>query len=148
VFNKIQTYKDHPIIHQLQDIRVAGLLVFGVIVILVSWSGIGAIETNYNLEKQISTLNQQNQLSSLQNNNLELQNQYYNTSEYLELQAREILGKALPGEKLIIVPQNVALEDTVADPTTSSSSISPPKPLYQRNFEAWINFFFHRNVSV
>lgn len=133
--------------NQLQDIRAVGLVIFGVIVLLVTWSGIGAIETNYGLQKQITNLQQQNQLQSLQNNNLELQNQYYNTSEYLELQARQIFGKGLPGEKLILVPQNVAIAQLANIPSdqTFTNPPPPPKPIYQSDFEAWVNFFFHRN---
>jgi len=147
VINQIKTFISNDLVKNLQDIRVVGLIIFGVIAILVTWSGVGAIETNYSLQKQISQLQQQNELSSLQNNNLELQNEYYNTNEYLELQSRQLLGKALPGEKLILVPQSVALAQTVSIPTDKNlaSSSPPSKPHYQSNFEAWMNFFFHRD---
>jgi cell division protein FtsB len=147
MFSKIQSYISRITYSSLQDIRTAGLLVFGVIAILVTWSGVGAIETNYNLQKQITQLEQQNELSSLQNNNLQLQNQYYNTNEYLELQARELLAKGLPGEKLILVPQNVALANNVNIPNDNKLTTNQPlsKPKYQSNFEAWMNFFLRRN---
>jgi len=147
VLSKIQKFITETVFKSLQDARTVGLLIFGVIAILVTWSGIGAIETNYNLQKQITQLQQQNDLSNLQNNNLQLQNQYYNTNEYLELQARQLLGKALPGEKLILVPQSVALANTVNIPLDKTISSTPPpsKPAYQSNFESWMNFFFHRN---
>ena len=147
MFSKIQKFISQSIFKNLQDIRVVGLLIFGVIAVLVTWSGIGAVETNYNLQKQISQLQQQNDLTNLQNNNLQLQDQYFNTNEYLELQSRELLSKALPGEKLILVPQSVALANTVNIPQDKTISTSPPpaKPTYQSNFEAWVNFFFHRN---
>lgn len=147
MINKIQTLISDKVIKNLNDIRVIGLLIFGIIAILVTWSGIGAVETNYSLQKQISQLKQQNQLSSLQNNNLELQNQYYNTNEYVELQARQLLGLASPGEKLILVPQSVALTQNVNIPSDKTLSVSSPplKPKYQSNFEAWMNFFFHRD---
>jgi len=147
VQEKIKTFITVTLYKNLQDTRIVGLLIFGVIAILVTWSGIGAIESNYNLQKQITQLQQQNDLSSLQNNNLQLQNQYFNTNEYLELQARQLLGKALPGEKLILVPQTVALANTINIPVDKTISSTPPpiKPTYQSNFEAWMNFFFHRN---
>ena len=147
MLQKIQTIILKKIIPNLHDIRIVGLVIFGVIVILVTWSGVGAIETNYNLQKQVSELQQQNQLYNLENNNLQLQNQYYNTNEYLELQARQLLGKALPGEKLILVPQSVALAQTTNIPADQLLNSNPPpaKPKYQSNFEAWMNFFFHRN---
>jgi len=147
VIEKIQNYISKLIERATADIRTAGLLVFGIIAILVTWSGISAVETNYGLQKQINQLQQQNELSSLQNNNLTLQNQYYNTNEYLELQSRQLLGKAAPGEKLIIVPQNVALAQNVNIPEDMSLNNSPPplKPKYQSNFESWMNFFFRRD---
>lgn len=146
VATKIQKIILDIVNRSTQDIRIAGLLIFGVIAILVTWSSVGAIETNYNLQKQITQLQQQNELSSLQNNNLNLQNQYYNTNEYLELQARQLLGKAEPGEKLILVPENVALAQNVNIPNDNTLTNSPPpsKPSYQNNFEAWMNFFFRR----
>jgi len=147
MFNKLKKLRSQPIYRQLQDVRVAGLLIFGIIAILVTWSGIEAVDTNYSLQQQISQLQQQNNLQKLQNNNLSLQNQYYQTNTYLELQARQLLGKASPGEKLIIVPQNVAMTYIVPLPgaMNTSSSTSPSQPSYQKNFEAWINFFFHRD---
>ncbi|HUD06332.1 MAG TPA: septum formation initiator family protein [Candidatus Saccharimonadales bacterium] len=144
---KSKITKLQSVIKQFQDIRAIGLAVFGVIVILVTWSGIGAVETNYSLQKQISALQEQNQNQSLQNNNLQLQNQYYNTNEYLELEARQLLGKAEPGEKVLNVQTSLALAQLAILPsnTNSQSQNPPPKPLYQSNFEAWMNFYFHRN---
>ena len=148
MLNQIKKYQQYSIFKQFQDIRAIGLIVFGLIVLLVTWSGVGAVETNFDLQKQASQLKQQNQLAELENNNLQLQNQYYNTNEYLELQARELFGKGLPGEKLILVPQSVALADTVnLSSSVHSTSKLPPKPTYQRNFEAWIDFFFHRTST-
>jgi cell division protein FtsB len=147
MLNKIQEYKNNPHLKQFQDVRVAGLLVFGIIILLVTWSGVGAIEQNYNLEQEISSLQHQDSLQQLQNNNLSLENQYYNTNEYLELEARQLFGKASPGEKLILVPQSVALQDTVnlSNQSNLASTKNLPKPTYQQNFESWVNFFFHRS---
>lgn len=147
MFDKIKKYQTDPRIKQLQDVRVVGLFVFAAIVILVTWSGVGAIEQNYSLQKEVSQLQQQDNLQQLQNNNLSLENQYYNTNEYLELEARQLLGKASPGEKLILVPDSVALAETSSLPnrTNLNSSLSAPKPAYQSNFEDWVDFFFHRN---
>jgi predicted PurR-regulated permease PerM len=124
-------------------------MLFLVIVLLISWSGVKVIQTNYGLQKQISTLKQQNELQKLQNENLSLQNQYYNSNQYLELSARENFGLALPGEKEIIVPRQVALTYTVNLPALTSISISAKakQPTYQSNFESWVNFFLHRPNS-
>jgi cell division protein FtsB len=145
--NKLQPYVGmvRSYVLSLRDIRNVGLLVFTVIVLLISWSGVKSIQTNYGLQKQITRLSQQNQLSSLQNTNLALQNQYYNTPQYLEIAARENLGLAAPGETELLVSKDVALAHTVKQPGAAEAQSQVPKqPFWQRNYQAWIDFFLHR----
>ena len=129
----------------LGDLRFAGQILFVVIVLMISWSGVKSIQTNYGLQKQISALKQQADLQKLQNDNLALQNQYLNSNQYLELSARQNFGLAAPGEKEIVVPANVALAYTVNLPTSAKADNTKAKqPAYQRNFESWVDFFLHR----
>jgi cell division protein FtsB len=131
--------------HRLSDIGFVGQIVFVAIVLLTSWSGIKTIQTNYGLQKQITALNQQNSLQKLTNDNLALQNQYFNSSQYLELSARQNFGLAAAGETEILVPKQVALAHTVNLPTPAGHTEAKVKqPAYQRNFESWVNFFLHR----
>jgi cell division protein FtsB len=131
---------------RFRDVRFTGLIAFGVVVLLVSWSGVKAIGTNYNLQKQIVTLQQQNDIQSLVNTNTQLQNEYYNTNQYLELSARQSFGLALPGETELIVPSSVALTYTTPLPKSTMSTTIPAssQPFYSRDFQAWVDFFFHR----
>lgn len=138
-------------IDQLQDVRVVGLLTFAVIMVLIAWSGANAIDTNYGLQRQISKLQQQNQVKELTNTNLQLQNEYFNTNQYLELAARQNFGLAMSGETELLVPTSVAMAHTinVADSEQQQAVQTAAKqPAYQRNFQAWINFFFHRQTST
>src|SRR5579863_9597721 len=105
--NQIELSSKH--ITKYFELRYAGQAIFVVIILLVSWSGIGAIQSNYNLQEQVNQLNQQNQLANLENENIALQNQYYNSKQYLELSSRENLGLALPGETELLVPNNMAM---------------------------------------
>jgi cell division protein FtsB len=148
--NKIDRYSARlqAYVLTLRDIRNVGLLVFTVIVLLISWSGIKTIQTNYGLQKQISQLNQENQVQSLENTNQHLQNQYYSTNQYLEITARQNLGLGAPGETELLVPKNVALAHTVKMPESASVKAGVPnQPLWQRNFEAWMNFLLHRPTT-
>jgi len=129
---------------RLGDVRFAGQVVFVVIVLLISWSGIKTIQTNYGLQKQITALKQQNELQKLQNENQALENQYYNSDQYLELSARQNFGLAAPGETEIIVPQNVALAHTIDLPQADTTKASVKQPGYQKNVQSWIDFFLHR----
>lgn len=134
-------------VRRLGDTRFAGQVVFIIIVLLISWSGIKTIQTNYELQKQISGLKQQDSVQKLQNNNLGLQNNYFNSSQYLELSARQNFGLANPGEKEIIVPESVALSYTVDPPSNKTPSASDHQPAYQRHFQSWVDFFLHRQDS-
>ncbi len=148
---KLGPYMDagQAYILSLRDVRNVGLLIFTVIVLLISWSGVKSIQTNYGLQKQIAQLQQENGVQSLQNSNQALRNKYYDTAQYKEVTARENLGLGTAGETELIVPENVALAHTVKQPGASVAVSEVPKqPFWQRNFQAWIDFFLHRNVSA
>lgn len=141
-----QTLK-HPYAQALNDTRVLGLLVFGVIALLVSWSGVKSIQTNYELQKQISGLTQENDVRKLANSNLKLRNEYYKTDQFLELAARRQFGKAAPGEKVYIVPKTVALANTIDIPEDNAKPVTSVdnRPTYQKNLESWFNFYFRKD---
>jgi cell division protein FtsB len=130
---------------RLNDVRFTGQIVFTIIVLLITWSGIKSIQTNYALQKQISTLQQQNELQQLQNSNLALQDEYLNSNQYLELSARQSFGLGAPGEKEIIVPASVARSYTTNMVLPHKKVvILEQQPAYQKNFESWVDFFLHR----
>ena len=137
------------IINKLNDTRFIGQFIFVIIVLLISWSGVKVIQTNYGLQKQIETLKQLDQVQELKDKNLALQNQYYQSKQYLELAARQNFNLAAPGEKEIIVSPDVAWSYTVNLPSTNNeeSPILSKQPNYQRNLESWVNFFLHRSIK-
>ena len=131
-------------IFRLRDIRFAGQVLFVVIVLLISWSGVKAIKLNYDLQKQIATAKQENTVQQLENSTLNLQNEYYNSKQYLDLQARLNFGLAAPGEQELLVPKSVAM---FYAPKISLPSSAPTKiviPSYQKNIQSWVNFFLNR----
>ena len=148
MFEKMKNLTKHPYVRSLSDVRVLGLIGFCGVAVLVSWSGVKAIQTNYGLQKQIAQLEQENQVQRLDNTNQKLKNEYYKTDEFLELAARRQFGKAAPGEKVVLVPKKVALAHTVdlsEDKAKEKKTGETHKPTYQKNFEAWINFYLHRS---
>lgn len=151
ITNKIEMYQDvvQTYILSLRDVRNVGLLIFTIIVLLISWSGVKSIQTNYALQKQVAELQQENRVQSLENSDLALQNEYYNTKQYLEITARANLGLGEPGETELIVPQSVALAHTVKQPSSAAATSEVPKqPFWERNFRDWIDFFMHRNADA
>jgi cell division protein FtsB len=144
---KLQDYQKlvYGVLRRLNDVRFLGQIVFVVIVLLISWSGVKAIQANYNLQKQIAALQQQNEVQKLANENLKLQNKYYNTDQYLELSARQNFSLAAPNEKEILVPKSVAFANTVdLGAPKSAAPTADTRPSYARNYQAWIDFFLHR----
>ena len=128
---------------RFRDIRFTGQVVFIGIVLLISWSGIKTIQTNYQLQKQISELRQQNAVHSLENSNLNLQNDYLKTNEYLELSARRNFGLGMPGEKEVLVPQTVAFA-YAPDLAAKKEAEAQKTKEHSSNFQAWVNFFLNR----
>lgn len=144
---KLKQYKNSiaNTISRFGDIRFTGQVIFLAIVLLIFWSGAKAIQSNYNLQQQQAELKQQNQLAQLQNTTISLQNDYYNSNQYLELSARQNFGLADPGEKELLVPANVALNYTEPLPQSDQSSQSTSTG-NESNYQTWINFFFRRNT--
>lgn len=146
VLEKIKKYQKHPIWHQFRDVRFLGFIVFGILVLLASWSGVNVIETNFELQKQAAQLDQQNRVQELTNTNLKLQNEYYKTDTYLELTARKQFGKGAPGEKLLLVPKSVALAHAKELPTEEGEEapveVKDNRPTYRKNLDEWLDFFF------
>ncbi len=133
-------------IRRLTDMRFLGQVIFVIIILLVSWSTAKAIQQNYDIQKQVASKQKENDVQKLKNENLKIKNKYLETDEYLELTARRRLGKAAPGETLVIISKEVALRNTVESSIKPDEQIQQEadetKPTYQRNLEAWSRFFF------
>lgn len=134
---------------QLTDVRNIALYVFAVIVLAITWSGVKTLQVNYELQKQISTLKQQNEVLRLQNGNTVLQNQYYQTNQYLELAARQDFGLAAPGEKILLISKDVAMKyvDPGLSPQNTSKNTVDKRSRYAKNFQSWVDFLMGRKVS-
>lgn len=103
------------------------------------WGSLTMMQRNYSLQKEIDYKNRELELAELQRDNLQFQRDYYRTTEYQELAAREALGKVRPGESMIILPDNTeaaknAETSTAAQPTANAQEGS--------NLSQWVNFLF------
>jgi len=139
-------------VKQLTDIRNIGLYIFGLMIVAIAWSGAKTVQSNYDLQKKISTLKQENDVLWLQNSNTYLQNQYYKTDQYLELSARQNLGLAAPGEHVLLVPKGTAAKyvDPNLNKTTVAHVTSAPdnRAGYVKNIEAWRDFILGRSPNI
>ena len=122
------------------------MYVIAIVAISVAWSSTKVIQRNYRLQKQVSQLQQELDVVRLEVDNQKLQNEYYKSDAFLELSAKRQLNKAAPGEKLIIVPKELALSkvgDLPAESTQSQQSSSGELS----NWQAWFEFLSGRSLS-
>jgi cell division protein FtsB len=136
---------------QLFDIRNIGLYVFGIVVLAITWSGVRTVQSNYELQKKVSELKQQNVVLGLENGNTGLQNKYLQTDQYLELAARQNLGLTAPGETVLLVPKTTAMKnvDPSLGPTikASNTEIIDHRTKFAKNLEDWRDFLLGRKLS-
>jgi hypothetical protein len=69
-------------------------------------------------------------------------NNYYKSSQYQEIIARENLGLGYSGETEILVPDTIALK---YDPNPVSANSKKKIATNNSNFAEWMNFFFGKH---
>lgn len=105
------------------------------------WGSLQVMQRNYGLQREVDQKKRELQLAQLQTESLQLQKRYYETDEYKELAARESLGLVMPGESVLILPENSeAAKD--ADKTASPVTQAPSSKDQTSNLEQWLNFLF------
>ncbi|MDR0957067.1 MAG: septum formation initiator family protein [Candidatus Nomurabacteria bacterium] len=109
------------------------LLAATVLALYWAWSTIGALNRNYELEQQLGQAQLETEVLELQNENLKLEQSYYQTDEYLELQSRSLLNKSKEGEHLVILPKTETAKESETAKTSSDD---------ESNFEKWMDFLF------
>lgn len=146
----LQEFRSNKSVKRLTDTRNIGLYIFAVIVLAITWSGVKTVQTNYELQKKVSTLRQQNEVLELQNGNTKLKNQYLKTDQYLELAARQQLGLAAPGETVLLIPEATAkkyVDSKLASATTTNSNVDDRSGI-MKNLTAWRDFLLGRNLTT
>ena len=106
------------------------------------WGSLNVMQRNYKLQKELDDKARELLVVRLDNENAQLEQRYYNTSEYKELSVREKLGLAENGESVLILPKN-SDEAKNADEELEISAIEIPK---RSNFEQWLDFLTGVNI--
>lgn len=132
-----------------QYLTMNNLVVFVAFLIAASWAwgSIGVVQKNYMLQKVVDDKKREATLVQLQTENLAFEQRYYKSAEYQELAARERMGLALTGEKVLVLPPNSAAAKTADDAAetgqAAAGGVSQPS-----NFQQWANFLFGGNHSA
>lgn len=109
-----------------------------------AWGSITTMQRNYALQKEVDDRNRQLALTTLEVETLQYQQNYYRSSEYKDLAARERLGLVSPGEKLLLLPPN---SQSASDQPVAATLAQPTASLASSNFEQWMNFLFGNSAE-
>ncbi len=112
-----------------QSRTLASNILLGLLGVYLAFALFGTIRRNYELQREISKIEESNK--ALEQSNLELTYQiaYYQTDLYKDKAARAKLGLQAPGESVIILPK-VEDKQVATDDKKSKRS----------NFAQWIDF--------
>lgn len=124
------------------------LFVFDRVVIIVAvticlffvWGAVSSMSRNWTLAQELANRKREKVLLELEVETLELENEYYVSTEYQELAARRYQNKKLPGETLIYLPPNSEAAKNKYSTEGSSSAENPDESM--SNFEQWLVFLF------
>ena len=114
------------------------VLVLAIVLCLVwTYQSITAMSRNWSLTERIVTEKKELELLTVEVEAAELENEYYSTNEYQELLARKYLDKKIPGENMVIMPEN----SVEAKNKHKTVEVKQEEKEYT-NFEKWMMYLF------
>ncbi len=129
--------------HQYFTLNNAVLLIAFLIAISWAWGAVSTMQRNYELQRKVDARERELRLTELEVQTLEYQSKYYASEEYLDLAARQSLGLADKGEKLLILPANTdAAKKYDKETSTDAVAAAVDTP---SNFEQWLTFLMGGN---
>lgn len=105
-----------------------------------TWGSIDSMTRNWSLAQELMNRQREKALLELEVETLELENEYYESTEYKELAARKYQGKMLPGETMIYLPDNS--EAAINKHKTSTEEDATIATATMSNLEQWLAFLF------
>ena len=126
----------------LATIQNISLVIAGVIAASWIWGSVATLQKNYAYQREVDENAYTIELMKLQNKNYEYMQAYYRSDEFLELSAREQLGLAKPGEKLVLLPSSEHITDT----TASSQPALPATADTESNASKWFQLLFGKRT--
>lgn len=133
-FRRIQYYLRHYFV-TVENV----VLLFAIVLCLVwTYQSIMAMSRNWELSEKLASERRELELMQIETETAELENEYYKSPEYQELLARRNLDKQLPGEKMVVMPEN---SEEAKNRHKDLIQISIAEKEYS-NFEKWMRFLF------
>lgn len=144
--DKIKNIRWRPLYYHLKHRYAtwqnAVVAVAAIIALSWAWGSVSMMQRNYELQRRLDARDRELTLRQLEVEMLGYEREYYQTREYQELAARQYLGLADPGERVLILPPNseqAKQRDQAPQPTAATQS---------SNVEQWIRFLSGGNVRL
>lgn len=118
---------------------VENVVLFVAIILCLVWTyqSIAAMSRNWELSETLTTEKKELELLSVEVETAELENEYYKTEEYQEILARKYLDKKLPGENMVVLPEN-------SEEAKNKHKVAKVERVERdySNFEKWMIYLF------
>ena len=120
-------------------LTIENVVLIGAIVLCLVWTyqSVAAMSRNWELSEKLTAERKALELLNVEVETAELENEYYKSNEYQELMARRQLDKKLPGENMVVMPEN---SDTVKN--KHKEVVEEKEEQNYSNFEKWILYLF------
>ena len=128
--------------HRYLTMNTAVIVIAAAIAISWAWASVQVVQKNYALQRTVDDKQRQKQLIDLETQNLAYQKAYYQSSEYLDLQVRKLLGLANPGERVLILPPNSEEIKQLDKEMSSTKTVTPQQVETPSNTQQWADFLF------
>lgn len=132
-FRKI-SYK---IRHDFFSIENIALSIAIILCLVWTYQSMEAMARNWKLQEILTSEKKELELLTVEVEALELENDYYETQEYQELLARKYLDKKLPGENMVVMPENSDMAKIKHQEVTVELNNNK-----RTNLEEWMDFLF------
>ena len=104
---------------------------------ICTYQSIVSMSRNWELSETLMREKNELELAKIEVDTMELENEYQGTEEYQELMARKLLDKKLPGENMVVMPENSA-EALAKHQVVEENREEKEKS----NFEKWMMYLF------
>ena len=112
-----------------------------------AWGSLNMMSRNYQLQRNLGDKKRQLALMEIEVDNKRLEQKYYKTNEFLEISARENLGLAKAGEKILILdPPSKEIQLKANNEKRKENARTDFKK--DSNMDQWVNFLFGGNKGA
>lgn len=135
--NKIRKMK-FKLSHDFFSVENIVLVIAIAMCLMWTYQSIEAMSRNWELVEKLNMSNKTLELTKLEVEMAQLENEYYSSDEYKELNARKFANKQLPGEQMVYLPDNTEVAKNKHAKIESEIAKTSEKEM--SNFEKWMAY--------